>query len=118
MSLHSHWTSKQKLSGETSNQRARPCAALRLYISKTALRNTNIRNVLRIPRTRGKFVTRIVVFRKAVLTRKMVPHVIYICCSVSLLGKLCCCEFSHFVVIPVFMIVLSECALLSGYIYI
>ena len=66
--LHSYWTSKQKLSGETSNQRARPCAARRLYILKMALQNTNVGNVLRIPRTRGKFVTQTVVLRKAVLT--------------------------------------------------
>ena len=34
--------------------------------------------------------------------RKVVPHVIYICC---LLGKFCRCEFSHVVVFPFFIIV-------------
>ena len=51
ISLHSYGQAKQKLSGENSDHRARLCAARSLYISKAALQNTNIRNVLQIPRT-------------------------------------------------------------------
>ena len=72
--LHSYSTSKHRKCRAKLNQRARPCAARRLYISRTALRNTNFRNVLRIPRTRGKFVTRTMVLRKAVLTLAIVTN--------------------------------------------